>query len=276
VNRRVVVLVVLGIVLSCLFPTISGSYELKYTENGSVVRWFESCVLYSLHEAGDPTLDFQSTREAIRDSFDTWEEVPCSYFYFEETEPASCDEIGVNLERGNMNLLVWVQEDWTQIDGDHDTDVIALTSIAWRESDGQLLDSDIEFNSDHFSFGLNGESNLTDLRNTATHEIGHLLGLQHSTVESATMNATAFKGDTNKRTLDKDDIAGVCALYPNDSDPNICMLPICGLDLDCSTTSCAKGENRIAQTTTTACTAGPAPGQHHGTIWEIVFEGFLF
>src|SRR5262249_29297551 len=47
----------------------------------------------------------------------------------------------------------------------------------------------------------------------ATHEEGHSLGLGHTTVPGATMEA-AYGGGTSLATIEQDDIAGVCALYP--------------------------------------------------------------
>lgn len=51
-----------------------------------------------------------------------------------------------------------------------------------------------------------------DLVWVATHEIGHLLGLQHSTVSDAIMYAYVQPGKT-RRDLHSDDIAGIRALY---------------------------------------------------------------
>ena len=53
-----------------------------------------------------------------------------------------------------------------------------------------------------------------DLQNTITHEAGHFVGLAHSNVAGATMNPTTSPGETAKRSLSADDIAGVCAIYP--------------------------------------------------------------
>ncbi len=61
-----------------------------------------------------------------------------------------------------------------------------------------------------------GQSNciFMDVQNTVTHELGHVLGLDHSNVASATMSATASPGETGKRTLDQDDMDGICSAYP--------------------------------------------------------------
>jgi uncharacterized protein (TIGR03382 family) len=76
-----------------------------------------------------------------------------------------------------------------------------------------------------------------DLQNTLTHEVGHFLGLAHpcgdageaacpsscaagdaacQAMTTSTMFPTTTPGDTGKRTLSSDDVAGVCAIYPTD------------------------------------------------------------
>lgn len=52
-----------------------------------------------------------------------------------------------------------------------------------------------------------------DIQSTLTHELGHGVGLGHSSVSTATMLETGFPGTTWKRILDPDDIDGINAIY---------------------------------------------------------------
>jgi hypothetical protein len=82
-----------------------------------------------------------------------------------------------------------------------------------------------------------GEAGCTfiDLRNTVTHEVGHFAGLAHPCGASEgrrdcdleptdgvvpylerTMSPTTGPGEILKRSLSADDVAGVCAIYPDD------------------------------------------------------------
>lgn len=72
-----------------------------------------------------------------------------------------------------------------------------------------------------------------DLQNTLTHEAGHFIGLRHpcngtppsgpdadlpacgDAHAATTMYPLTAPGDLDKRTLDADDVAGVCAIYPS-------------------------------------------------------------
>lgn len=246
---------VLPAVLMLVSAQVSG-YELQYAKSGDVVRWHESCFQYSIHQSGVPGYPFSAVQEAVRESFAPWEEVECSYFHFEETAPASCDDVGFCQYGGNMNLLIWQATDW-KVDKFHVENAMALTTLSYDDASGQILDADVEFNAEFFDFGMNGEQHLSDIRNTATHEIGHMLGLDHSYMAGATMNPSAQPGDIDKRDLTDDDAAGLCELYPLNADPDICEPPYNRLDLDCSSESCNKPSN---DNSGSFCSAGPDTG----------------
>jgi hypothetical protein len=53
-----------------------------------------------------------------------------------------------------------------------------------------------------------------DYLSIMTHEAGHFLGLAHSADEDATMFARYLPGRTKMRDLMRDDVEGICAVYP--------------------------------------------------------------
>lgn len=133
-----------------------------------------------------------------------------------------------------------------------DRDIVALTTVIHDADTGRIFDADIEVVAwdgqgaptafgaarDHGWWftcadptGLPvcteyGEAGCfyMDLRNTLTHEAGHFLGLAHPCSGTAcaahpelqplTMFPSTSPGEVQKRTLDPDDVAGVCAIYP--------------------------------------------------------------
>ncbi|MDJ0763653.1 MAG: matrixin family metalloprotease [Myxococcota bacterium] len=234
----------IGFALAFLFtslnrPSTATAYEWMTTQSGKPISWDSACLHYSIYQDGSQDLPWDVLRDAVRESFDTWEDVPCSHFYFVETDPAEIDEADFYLNQPNNNLLVWREnlEDW-----DHGGGVIAMTSINFDEKTGRILDADIEFNGVYFDFAdeetYPGDTRLMDLRNTLTHEIGHTFGLGHSTDGTATMHDSGTFGETKKQTLEQDDIDGICAIYPLAEDPGFCEEPYCGLGLTADDTEC--------------------------------------
>lgn len=83
------------------------------------------------------------------------------------------------------------------------------------EFPGQILEADVLFNpAVQFSTDATPPSDRIDLQSQITHEIGHLLGLDHSGLASAVMFPTLTAGTTHLRTLSTDDAIGISTLYP--------------------------------------------------------------
>lgn len=211
--------------------------------------WQSRELPWTLNEAGSRRIPFEALRAAIRDSFRAWEEVECTDLRFLERDPSAEHRVGFAGDAAD-NLLVFrtrACEDfveardpcwddfscgnayrcWSFASG-----VIAVTTTSYREDTGEIVDADIEFNEATFRFTVDdgppcrGERDAgcvaTDLANTATHEIGHVLGIDHSDVSGATMYASAEHGETSKRTLARDDVDAVCAIYPAGAAVNVC------------------------------------------------------
>lgn len=100
--------------------------------------------------------------------------------------------------------------------------VIAITTINWDEQ-GRITDTDITFNGRDFTFSVSEElpgPGPVDLQDVMTHEVGHLIGLDHTplvgtTSVRPTMNPFASQQAPGAaRTLQPDDTAGATFLYP--------------------------------------------------------------
>ena len=105
----------------------------------------------------------------------------------------------------------------------NDPNVIAVTNI-WGVFSGprrarEIVEWDMVFNEEGFDFG---DANITtapvmDFLSILTHELGHAIGMGHAPLDSVceveTMYPTAGFDETNKRSLDVGDIAGIRALY---------------------------------------------------------------
>lgn len=174
-------------------------------------------------------------------SIATWEAVSCGGVAIGVDlgvmdAQSTCVEPLYRDDGGNVNTIMFVQ-DWA--DRDYDSAAFALTTVWHRRSTGEILDADMEINEQRGPYaicppeGCSDERGV-DLENVITHELGHYLGLAHSADMDATMFASSVAGETIKRDLSPDDVAGICEVYPAGSPAGECdFTPRGGLDLDC-------------------------------------------
>lgn len=125
----------------------------------------------------------------------------------------------------------------------YDPSALALTTL-FVVADGRILDTDIEINAlpGHFLWTWNATPGVgeQDLQNTLTHEVGHVVGLDHTCWKGGlearptddqgnpvplcvdlpsgflktTMYPDAQPQDVTKRVLGDDEQRAVCAIYP--------------------------------------------------------------
>jgi len=79
-----------------------------------------------------------------------------------------------------------------------------------------LIDGDMEFNpADTFSTATPTPTNDFDLQSVASHEFGHMLGMDHSGIAHAMMFPFGDVGQGQQRALATDDVMGIAFLYPS-------------------------------------------------------------
>lgn len=128
--------------------------------------------------------------------------------------PLGLDTNLVNGDHDGENRIVWREDSWP---AELSEAVLAQTTLVYDARTGELLDADIDLNGVHHFWTDTEEAGRvdTDVRNTVTHELGHVIGLAHTPDPEATMFAESAPGDLAKRTLAADDIDGLCFVYPD-------------------------------------------------------------
>jgi MYXO-CTERM domain-containing protein len=132
---------------------------------------------------------------------------------------AECSSPGFS-ERAarNINSISVVEAGWAEPGRGQ----VALTTVTYDALTGHILDADIELNAQENIFTVGDSRVVADLRSTLTHEIGHLLGLDHSEQPEATMWNDTRRGSVTLRTLANDDIAAMCTAYPPEEGAPLC------------------------------------------------------
>lgn len=93
--------------------------------------------------------------------------------------------------------------------------IAIATTYVWFDGN-RVIEADIVFNDGAHQFftGSDGCSGGYYIEDVAAHEFGHVLGIAHSDVPTATMVSGTGTCNTEKRTLDLDDMEAVETLYP--------------------------------------------------------------
>lgn len=203
---------------------------------------------------------------ALASAMAAWNDTTSACGYLElRAEPPDTGEVGFDY----INRIVVREDTWCAPgppERCHDSGSIGLTTLFFVDDpgnprDGVILDADIELNAVDYALatcdGLpggcvtGGDGVRADLANTLTHELGHVIGLDHTcwagdpseapldgdgnpvpacqpvillppAVTEATMYNFADPEEIKKRTPEPDDVDGVCARYPIASDPGVC------------------------------------------------------
>lgn len=240
---------------------------------GAKLFWPTSCVSYAVNKLGTESLDPNDSRSVIRKCFQAWSDVPCpdggtASMTFEEREPVSCKKSEYNKTGPNLNVVLFQDSDWRYrgIDG-----TLAKTSVTFNEETGEIYDADIEVNAAFNEVTITDDVRKVqyDLQSILTHEVGHFIGIAHSSDQNAVMFEAYSPGSTALRALTPDDVQAVCAAYPpNDgvrcnTEPRGGYSPFCG-DEEVEKSSCA-----VAPAST------PSPTGGHGAAVAVCFATVL-
>ncbi|MBM4292876.1 MAG: matrixin family metalloprotease, partial [Deltaproteobacteria bacterium] len=164
-------------------------------------------VPYVVNEALSADLSDAQCLGAVRGGFDAWSALECSRLRWRYDGRTDRDGWG---EADGANVVSWREASW-----DDSAAALAITSSIFDLRG--LSDTDIKFNGFHHRWGLAAEGvggrGAVDVQSVAAHEVGHALGLDHSSTPGATMWPSTGPGDATPRTLSQDDIDGACGLY---------------------------------------------------------------
>ena len=213
-------------------------------EDAHLLFWDRACIEVAVEDDPTPRFTTAALDQVVDRSFARWTDVDCGgrdpgFTIRRSADPALCDFPEYVSDEGNANSIVVVQDGWEEREL-HDRAAFALTTTFFLTETGEIIDADMELNETNWDFDVCPEAGCTDdfvdLENTITHEAGHFFGLAHADADpDATMWACADVGETMKRTLESDDIEGMCTIYGPGALPESCeFTPRGGFDPFCA------------------------------------------
>ena len=205
--------------LLALFATVppARAYTLQYRDATGLVarRWLSKPIIIAFSTSlSAPSQNIKAGSDVIgaaRRALQHWASVADIQF-FETT--STTQTISPSNAGDRINLITVASDNAAAFGSSENPGRTRL----FYDSGGAIIEADIALNP-AVEFSSDGTPGTYDLESTFTHEVGHLLGLEHSAILGATMQPRqAMNGLYNlpaitQRSLSEDDIAGARALY---------------------------------------------------------------
>ncbi len=153
----------------------------------------------------------------VTNAFYTWVNADCGEgkhpkIRLKDLGFVECGKPEYNKDQPNANVITFHDAPWPYSNTDADT--LALTTVFFNGDTGEIYDANVEINTNQDTFTVGtAVGKQIDLNAVLTHELGHFLGLSHSSHSDATMYSSY---DAGMVTLEKDDEDAICASLPPD------------------------------------------------------------
>jgi hypothetical protein len=204
-----------------LGPTLEAYLKLGFRVGNRIVslRWNSQPIRYFITNRDAPGVTAAQLRTAVSSAFARWSSIAevsiaAEFVGFTNAEPFDDDDMSVIGFRSRPDL----------------ERTLGAATFNVDSVTGEVREADIFFNTTFgWSVAANGDAPRFDVESIGVHEIGHLLGLGHSALgetdlidtdrrrviaKRAVMFPIAYPaGNTEDRTPEADDIAGIGDLY---------------------------------------------------------------
>jgi len=192
---------------------VTAHVRLIHPSNGNPLRWAApSAISITVNATGSDDITDGSHLAACQLSFRAWNDATGTTATLVENTSGS-SRARTDWEADDLHMLIFDENDSSGY-FPLGTGIVALTPV-WFGSNGVIADADVLFNGADYSFTTSGESNKFDVQDVATHELGHLLGLDHSGWGGATMYPYVDPAVILHRSISADDERGLRDAYPS-------------------------------------------------------------
>jgi hypothetical protein len=228
----------------------AAAYARKVTGSGALYKWSGASASMEVHLTSVPGLTPEDITQAASAAARSWtDSVPCTSARLDLT---FADGDGPPTANDGRNVIAARPDGWCVAGGPdpppgqaacNDPSAIAVTSVFADGGSGRILGADTQLNTLTAAWAVldqNGApADRQDLQAALTHELGHVLGLEHPCWSGTGVRATDDRGqpvpdcysapadiqleamfpsfdpgDLSKRTLSPEDVRAICEIYP--------------------------------------------------------------
>jgi hypothetical protein len=203
----------LALTAVCLVATASVAAHVRLIHPGTQRPLFwekPQRIKVVINSAGTPDLPDGSHETAIRQAIDEWNTVSGTTAQLvENTDPAQ--QARTDWSSTGIHLVLFDDDNSSGYFPPF-SQTVAVTPV-WFYGSGTISDADILFN-DKFGFTTSGQFLRFDVQDVAAHELGHLLGLDHSGWAGATMYPYVDPTVIEHRSVSRDEVHALRDCYP--------------------------------------------------------------
>ncbi len=186
--------------------------RLIHSGNGKSLYWQDPAhISVTISSQGSDDLSDNSHRTAILGSIAAWNKAGGTLAHLIENTSAVA-RARTDWAADDLHL-VWFDETGSCGYFPAGSGSVAITPV-WFTSGGRISDADVLFNGLGYSFTTSATPGRFDIEDIATHELGHLLGLDHSGFVGASLYPYVSPGTTLLRSISSDDEYGLRDAYP--------------------------------------------------------------
>lgn len=213
-GRQLLVIAGLG---TCAWfgAAVSAHVRLKNPVSGSFLKWNDPTdVSIVISSAGSDNILDGSHTPALQNAISAWNEVEGTTAHLREIVSSS-QRARTDWESNDLHMILFDENNSSGFFPEGSA-TVAVTPI-WFYSSGRISDADVLFNGSGFAFTTSGAPGRFDIQDVATHELGHLLGLDHSGWAGASMYPYVDPTVILHRSLSEDEVGGMRHAYPSGS-----------------------------------------------------------